>query len=354
MSTSSISMSNMNEESNPYHLQSGDSRGTMLVSNVLTGENYHTWSRSMMMALKAKNKIGFVNGTTVRPSSADASNAMWERSLPTPVSVVPSNNNLPFHDINQFPPLRKSTRQHKQPGYLQAYHCNLATFKSQSSTRDPVNISGNKHSISEVLSYSRLSESHKAFSIAISSDFEPVFFHQAVQHAPWRAAMSAKLSALEMNKTWVLTTLLPNKTPIGCKWVYKIKYNSDGSIERHKARLVAKGYTQMEGLDFFETFSPVAKMVTVRCILSLVAIHDWHLHHLDINNAFLYGELDEEVYMKPPPGYLSKGDKRGFRYVASGPMVRSSYKAGEFYIKSMIDADRASSSSSSSSSSSVL
>ena len=89
--------------------------------------------------------------------------------------------------------------------------------------------------------------------------------------------MTTKIAALEANQTWTLTPLPAGKKPIGCKWVYKIKYKADGSIERYKARLVAKGFTQKEGVDYFETFSPVAKMVSVKVLLVVVAIKGWFL-----------------------------------------------------------------------------
>ena len=114
--------------------------------------------------------------------------------------------------------------------------------------------------------------------------------------------MKVELQALQSNNTWRLTPFPPHKTAIGCRWIYKIKYRADGSIERHKARLVAKGYTQMEGLDYLDTFSPVAKLTTVRLLLAIVALNQWHLRQLDVNNAFFHGELDEEVYMQIPPG----------------------------------------------------
>jgi len=138
--------------------------------------------------------------------------------------------------------------------------------------------------------------------MSISSTIEPSSYAEASQHDCWIKAMKAELQALQSNDTWRLTPLPPHKTAIGCRWIYKIKHRADGSIERYKARLVVKGYTQMEGLDYLDTFSPVAKLTTVRLLLALAALNQWHLRQLDVNNAFLHGELDEEVYMQVSPG----------------------------------------------------
>lgn len=114
--------------------------------------------------------------------------------------------------------------------------------------------------------------------------------------------MDAELIALKENHTWQVVDLPHGKTPIGCRWVYKIKHKEDGAIKRFKSRLVAKGYTQMEGIDYFDTFSPVAKITIIRVLLSLADVKGRYLEQLDVNNAFLHGDLHEEVYMTLPHG----------------------------------------------------
>jgi hypothetical protein len=104
------------------------------------------------------------------------------------------------------------------------------------------------------------------FNKGLGSALEPICFEDVIGHALWDKAMNEEMVALDVNRTWELVPLPEGKKVIGCKWVYKVKHNSDGSISRYKARLVAKGYAQTHGIDYEETFAPVAKMVTVRAV----------------------------------------------------------------------------------------
>ncbi|KAM1465721.1 hypothetical protein COP2_045561 [Malus domestica] len=132
----------------------------------------------------------------------------------------------------------------------------------------------------------------------------PTTFLQASKHPHWLAAMEAEFQALQHTGTWDLVPFQPALNLVGCKWVFKVKHGPDGSIERYKARLVAKGFHQQEGLDFTETFSPVAKPTTIRILLSIAVSYNWFIHQLDVSNAFLHGTLKEDVYMIQPPGFV--------------------------------------------------
>ncbi|XP_074306519.1 putative mitochondrial protein AtMg00820 [Silene latifolia] len=114
-----------------------------------------------------------------------------------------------------------------------------------------------------------------------------------MQDPKWRTAMQNEIDALELNHTWTLEPLPSHKKAIGSKWVYKIKYNADGSIERYKARLVIMGNRQIEGVDFQETFAPTIKMVNVRTLLTIATAKNWDVHQMDAHNAFLHGDLQE-------------------------------------------------------------
>jgi hypothetical protein len=118
-------------------------------------------------------------------------------------------------------------------------------------------------------------------------------------------AMDEELRALQNNHTWDMVPCPSNVKAIGCKWVYSIKLRSDGTLDRYKAQLVALGNMQEYEVDYEETFAPVAKMTIVRTVISIVVSQGWPLHQMDVKNAFLHGDLKEDIYMTPPPGLFS-------------------------------------------------
>ncbi|XP_071680966.1 uncharacterized protein [Lolium perenne] len=139
------------------------------------------------------------------------------------------------------------------------------------------------------------------YGLSISS--EPQNLQVALSDSNWKNAMDDEYKALVDNKTWHLVPHKQGINLIDCKWVYRIKKKADGTIDRYKARLVAKGFKQKYGIDYEDTFSPVVKAATIRLVLAVLVSRGWSLRQLDVKNAFLHGVLEEEVYMKQPPGY---------------------------------------------------
>jgi len=119
--------------------------------------------------------------------------------------------------------------------------------------------------------------------------------------------MDAELRALEDNGTWEITALPPGKRAIGYKWIYRTKLKSDGSVDKCNARLVALACRKKFGVDYWETFAPATKMTTMSTLLAVASMQQWHVFQMDVSNAFLHGDLEEEVYMTTPQGYAGLG-----------------------------------------------
>lgn len=133
---------------------------------------------------------------------------------------------------------------------------------------------------------------------------EPTCYTTASKSAAWRQAMSEEFSDLQRQGTWSLVPCRPGLSVVGCLWVYKLKHNPNGSIARFKAQLVAKCFHEEQGIDYYETFSPVVKQATIKVVLSLAVTFNWQLRQLNVTNAFLHGILQEDFYMQQPSGFV--------------------------------------------------
>jgi hypothetical protein len=235
---------------------------------------FHTNSDGCFVLPLPHSDSEFMNSESVSPSIYDYVSHSNFESIPNSESESAIVNDISStqHTSDSVVPsisIRKSSRIKRPPGYLQDFHCNIANSSYSKSIHSTSAVSsGNQYPLSSVLTYDKLSNSHKHFSLSVSTNFEPKFYHQAVKYPNWRATMQSEIDALEQNQTWALVDLPPHKKPIGCKWVYKIKYR-------------------------YETFSPVTKLTTVRLFIALAAAKGWHLQQLDVNNAFLHCSLDE-------------------------------------------------------------
>lgn len=245
------------------------------------------------------------------PSNFETSPVSTSHSNVEPTSpAIPSPPPLPP------PPPRRSVRPQKKPTWLSDYvsafvsttlpHVNkFCNDKINTTLSDQPDI---QHFTANVTT-TEVKPTFSDFLSKLPTNNDPKTFQEVVKDPNWCQAMNLKLSALELNNTGEISDLPPGKNVIGSKWLYKTKYRSDGTIERNKARLVIQGCGQQKGVDFYETFAPVAKMTTVRALLAVAALRRWHTCQMDVINTFLHGDLYEKVYMRLSQGY-SKQEER--------------------------------------------
>ena len=232
--------------------------------------------------------------SAVSPSSISPSVASDSVAPAATETVVPSSPR---------PVLRRSTRSRCPPAWLHDYHRPQPQQQPSSSSSSHSFTSITPYPLFSYAHLAHLSPNYMASLYKVLHDPVPHSYFQA-QHCPeWVLAMNQELQALEDNHTWLLTSLPPGKKALSSKWFYRTKYRADGSVERYKARLVIRGFEQIKDKDYKHTFSPVAKLTSVRVFIALATAQQWPLHQLDINNAFLHGFIDEEVFMVSPQGY---------------------------------------------------
>ncbi|GJZ85563.1 zinc finger, CCHC-type containing protein [Tanacetum coccineum] len=177
------------------------------------------------------------------------------------------------------------------------------------------------------------------YSYCYSIEEDPRTYNEAMQSrdaAFWKEAIDDEIGSIMENNTWVLSDLPPGCKPLGCKWIFKRKMKVDGTIDKFKARLVIQGFRQKEGIDYFDTYAPVARITTIRLLLALAAIHNLVIHQMDVKTTFLNGDLDEEVYMKQPEGFVMPGNEHKVcklvkSYTAETSNLSSGIKICEVY-----------------------
>ncbi|GJW20891.1 zinc finger, CCHC-type containing protein [Tanacetum coccineum] len=159
--------------------------------------------------------------------------------------------------------------------------------------------------VNSSLWHARLGHVHYKRMLEMSKD--DFYFHCYCEIG--KNSIDDEIGSIMENNTWVLSDLPPGCKPLGCKWIFKRKMEVDGTIDKFKARLVIQGFRQKEGIDYFDTYAPVARITTVRLLLALAAIHNLVIHQMDVKTVFLNGDLEEEVYMKQPEGFVMLGNE---------------------------------------------
>ncbi|GKC10875.1 zinc finger, CCHC-type containing protein [Tanacetum coccineum] len=212
-------------------------------------------------------------------------------SIPKPKDIIPNYDESQTDDhsndvLSETPEPRRGKRARKAKSYGFDFQLYL--------------VEGSKDQIGSQYSY------------CYSIEEDPTTYNEAMQSrdaAFWKEAIDDEIGSIMENNTWVLSDLPPGCKPLCCKWIFKRKMKVDGTIDKFKARLVIQGFRQKEGIDYFDTYALVASITTIRLLLALAAIHNLMIHQMDVKIAFLNGDLEEEVYMKQPKGFVTLGNE---------------------------------------------
>ena len=251
-------------------------RKRLIVSRDVTFNEFITVNVSSVVTQSVAAETVEVPVTSVQPPTEQHNEEKQpaEEPVEQPVAVAVAEQEQAAQPVGEVvDSVRRSARHHRQPGEW---------WKANSSEQA---------------------------NIALS---EPQTYQQAVsspEREKWLEAINAEYESLNDNGTWELVERPKGRKLVSCKWVFKVKHNADGTVDRYKARLVARGFTQTEGVDYHETYAPVVKMTSIRVLLSIVAIHDLELHQMDVKTAFLNGHLEEEIYMQQPEGFIARGNE---------------------------------------------
>ncbi|GJQ96406.1 ribonuclease H-like domain-containing protein [Tanacetum coccineum] len=265
------------------------------------------WSNCVLTVVHLINKLpsSVLNGKSLfelipeSPSDDGKDSSVEDGSLPHSDSLDSAQGRYLSgrHSATQTPLLRRSDRQSKFPVRLNDYVLNLNV----------------KYGIEKYVNYSKLNNVNLCFATTLNKSVEPIYLSEAMFDPNWIKAMNNEIEALNRNNTWTISDLPIGRKPIGSKWIWKIKYKASGEIERYKGRLVAKGFSQREWFDYDETFSHMVNMVIARCLIGLAIVNNWPLYQLDVNNAFLYGDLIKDVYMTLSDGYNNEDKSKVYK-----------------------------------------
>nr|GEZ68935.1 zinc finger, CCHC-type [Tanacetum cinerariifolium] len=269
------------------------------------------WGEAMLMACYLLNRVpNKRNKTTpyefwfyvIEPNDSVFINSIIESrdaifdenrfsSIPRPNNIIPNVQESQIGDHtddvpNEIPEPRKGKRVWKAKSYGFDFQLYLVE-----GSRDQVKLQ---------------------YSYCYSIEDDPITYNEAMQSQDstfWKEAIDDEIGSIIENNTWVLSDLPPGCKPLGCKWIFKRKMKVDGTVDKFKAQLVIQGFRQKEGIDYFDTYAPVARITTIRLLLALAAIHNLVIHQMDVKTAFLNGDLEEEVYMKQPEGFVMPGNE---------------------------------------------